>query len=95
MSQHQRSDIVQLYNNTVLEFRDFVRNMPCRLVVKEALKELGDDNWIFLVIDHTAVPVTLSDVQAPVPHAETDEAACPTCVPAFQLDDETRKRGRA
>ncbi len=100
-SQRQRSDIVQLYNNTVLAFREFVRTMPRRLFVKEALRELGGDDWIFLVIDHTAVPVTLADVQAPVPHAETDEASCPTCAAAFQsgdavqLDDETRKRGRA
>jgi len=100
-SQRQRSDIVQLYNNTVLAFREFVRTMPRGLFVKEALKELGGDDWIFLVIDHTAVPVTLADVQAPVPHAETDEAACPTCGAAFQsgdavqLGDETRKRGRA
>ena len=94
-SQSQRSDIVHLYNNTVLAFRDFVRNMPRGLFVKEALKELGIDNWIFLVIDHTAVPVTLTDVQAQVPYAETDEAACPTCGSAFQLSDETCKRGRA
>jgi hypothetical protein len=53
---------VQLYNNTVLTFREFVRTMPLRLFVKEALRELGGDDWIFLVIDHTAVPVTLADV---------------------------------
>jgi hypothetical protein len=94
-SQRQRSDIVQMYNNTVLAFRDFVRNMPRGLFANEALKALGGDDWIFLVIDHTAVPVTLADVQAPVPHAEADEAACPPCGAAFQLDDETRKRGRA
>jgi hypothetical protein len=69
--------------------------MPRGLFAKEALRELGGDDWIFLVIDHTAVPVTLADVQAPVPHVETDEAACPTCGAVFQLEDETRKRGRA
>lgn len=96
-SQRQRNDIVQLYNNTVIAFREFVRNIPGGLFEKEALAQLQKDDWIFLVVDHTAVPVTLADVQAPAPHPETDEGACPTCGATFQLGeagDEQRKRGR-
>jgi hypothetical protein len=84
-SQRQRSDIVQLYNNTVLAFREFIRRMPSGRLVQEALEHLAREDWLFLVVDHTAVPVTLADVQAPVPHAEDDEAACPTCGAAFPL----------
>ena len=100
-SQRQRSDIVQLYNNTVIAFREFVRRMPGGRFAQEALAQLQREDWIFLVVDHTAVPVTLADVQAPVPHAEYDEAACPTCGAAFPLGaaalspGDPRKRLRA
>ena len=100
-SQRQRSDIVQLYNNTVIAFREFVRRMPGGRFAQEALAQLQREDWIFLVVDHTAVPVTLADVQAPVPHAEDDEAACPTCGAAFPLGaaalspGDPRKRLRA
>ncbi|NBX17187.1 MAG: hypothetical protein EBR09_07470 [Proteobacteria bacterium] len=84
-SQRQRSDIVQLYNNTVLSFREFVRQMPSGRFEAEALERLDREDWIFLVVDHTAVPVTLADVQAPVPHAEDNETSCPTCGAAIAL----------
>lgn len=93
-SQRQRTDIVQLYNNTVIAFRDFVRQLPGGLFETEALTRLQKDDWIFLVIDHTAVPVTLADVQAPAPRPETDEDACPTCGATFPPSDEPHKRGR-
>lgn len=89
-SQRQRSDIVQLYNNTVLSFREFVRCMPRRRFAEEALDFLDREDWIFLVVDHTAVPVTLADVQAPVPHAEDDETSCPACGAAIALGASAR-----
>jgi hypothetical protein len=84
-SVRQRSDIVQLYNNTVLAFRDFVQRLPRKTLLEEAMKALSADTWIFLVIDHTAVPVTMADVQPPAPHGGAGDAhsECPTCGAAF------------
>lgn len=61
-SVRQRTDVVQNYNNTVLAFRDFVANAPRDTLVKEALELFESDDWIFLVIDHTAVPVSMQDI---------------------------------
>jgi hypothetical protein len=94
-SVRQRSDIVQLYNNTVLVFRDYIQRLPRRALYDEAMKRLKDDTWIFLVIDHTAVPVTMADVQPQVPHTDAHSDACPTCGAAFVAGTESAKRRRA
>ena len=88
-SVRQRSDIVQLFNNTVLAFREFIQRLPVGHLKQSILKQLDEEDWIFLVIDHTAVPVTMSDVQPPVPCAETDR--CPTCGIEFLTNSETKR----
>jgi hypothetical protein len=87
-SVRQRSDIVQLYNNTVLAFREFIERLPVRALSDMAVRKLNEDDWIFLVIDHTAVPVTMADVQPPVPCAEADSEQCPTCGAEFYMSSE-------
>ena len=93
-SVRQRSDIVQLYNNTVLAFREFVEGLPRRILRDAALKTLEDDTWIFLVVDHTAVPITMAEVTPAGPPANAVHEVCPTCGAEFVPRSEPSKRPR-
>ena len=82
-SRQQRSDVIQEYNNVVLEFRDWCDG---RDVVSKLLQELHDSDWIYRVIDHTAVPVTFGHLLAPAPHVNEDVSVnCPECRHAFTV----------
>ena len=82
-SRQQRSDVIQEYNNVVLEFREWCDG---RNVVPKLLQELQRSAWIFHVIDHTAVPVTFGHLQAPAPRVKEDEVVnCPECRHAFTV----------
>ena len=74
-SRQQRSDVMQEDSNVVLEFREWCSG---RNVVSQLQAEFDGPDWIYLVIDHTAVPVTFGHLHAPAPHVAEDVAVnCP------------------
>ena len=82
-SRQQRSDVMQEYSNVVLEFREWCSG---RNVVSQLLSELSGAEWIYMVIDHTAVPVTFGHLHAPAPHVAEDVAVnCPECRHVFKV----------
>ena len=87
-SKQQRSDVNQEYNNVVLEFRDWCSQ---RSIVPKLLRELQDEKtWVYLVIDHTAVPVTFGHMYAPAldPRSQVEAKVsvnCPECAHAFEV----------
>lgn len=65
-SQRQRSDVVQEFLDSAYMFQVWVSNLTSRDVDK-FVQMLARDDWIFHVIDHTAVPVTFSNIStAPI-----------------------------
>lgn len=90
-SQRQRSDVVQLYNNAVMSFREYIQQIPPRQILNQFLDILAQPNWIFYIIDHTAVPITLTDMRTPIPRLYSDTSEniveCPHCNVSFDLQD--------
>ena len=97
-SQRQRSDVVQLYNNAVISFREYIQLIPPGQILRQFLDILEQPNWIFYIIDHTAVPVSLTDMRTPIPrlHSDTSEnlVECPNCNVSFDLQDITQAHKR-
>jgi hypothetical protein len=97
-SQRQRSDVVQLYNNAVVSFREYIQLIPPGQILRQFLDILEQPNWIFYIIDHTAVPVSLTDMRTPIPrlHSDTSEnlVECPNCNVSFHLQDITHAHKR-
>ena len=60
------------------------------------LRELEQDKWIFLIIDHTALPITLSHLRTPpVRTQDAHVTTCPHChsmVPAVSLEHKRRRQ---
>jgi len=80
-SQRQRSDVVTELGAQVRAFLNFLESVTSKQM-KKLCDELDKDEWIFLVIDHTALPVTLTHMRTPpicVPDAP--QALCPHCSP--------------
>lgn len=89
-SNRQRSDVLQEYNNAVLSFRTWVLNIRTNLLFYELTSLLHSNAWIFYVVDHTSVPVTLSHIQTVQPKLDLLETVvCPHCNASFaqQADD--------
>jgi hypothetical protein len=78
----QRSDVIQEW---FYAKRDF--HVCCEThagSVRDRLFEvLEQKDWIFLVIDHTAVPLSLSMIKTPDLHIE-QALVCPNCQTQFQ-----------
>jgi hypothetical protein len=76
-SHRQRSDVIQEW---FYAKRDF--NMWCEsnaVTVRDKLiSDLDKNTWIFLVVDHTAVPLSLSLIKSPNVRIET-QLMCPNC----------------
>lgn len=90
-SQRQRSDVVQLYNNAVISFREYIQSIPQRQILTQFLNILKQPDWIFYIIDHTAVPVTLTNMRTPIPRLDSDASdnlvECPHCNVSFNLQN--------
>ena len=83
-SNRQRSDVLQEFNNAVFNFRMWVENI-CANVLFDELKAMLESNcWLFYVIDHTSVPVTLSHIKTVTPKLDLPETVlCPQCSTAY------------
>ena len=78
-SQRQRSDVVTELGAQLRVFLNYLDDLK-REDFQKLIDALDKDEWIFLVIDHTALPVTLTHMRTPpicVPDAETQ--SCPHC----------------
>ena len=87
-SHRQRSDVIQEFFYAKRDFQLWCDDNAAK--VRHGLLEvLKMPNWIFLVIDHTAVPLSLSMIKTPDVRIET-LAVCPNCQTPLQ----THKRRR-
>ena len=81
-----------------MSFRDYLQQIEPGQILKEFLNMLDERDWIFYIIDHTAVPITLTDMRTPIPrlHAESSEnlVECPHCNVSFNLQDITHAHKR-
>ena len=88
-SHRQRSDVIQEW---FYAKRDF--NMWCEthaVTVRDSLlRALKEKTWIFLVIDHTAVPLSLSVIKSPEVRIET-QITCPHCQTPFHSQKRRRE----
>ena len=87
-SQRQRSDVVQEYNDAVINFRQWCETLPSNMIFKKMKEAFVNDEWIFYVIDHTSVPITLSHLHTPTPRLEfLEPIKCPHCQSVFNCND--------
>jgi hypothetical protein len=92
-SQRQRSDVVQELSSQVRCFMNWLDYLsPTH--IQELLKLLDSDEWIFYVIDHTALPVTLSHIRSPPVRVQPPVAACPHCSASLEPTSPEHKRRR-
>jgi hypothetical protein len=93
-SLRQRSDVVTELNSQVRTFLNFLYELsPTHIDM--LLRELRQPEWIFLVIDHTALPITLAHLRTPpvrVPDADLRQAPCPHCHAPTALLEHKRRR---
>ena len=76
-SHRQRSDVIQEWYYAKRDFSRWCES-NARTVTEKLLQELKDQSWIFLVIDHTAVPLSLTELKTPDMNIET-YSVCPNC----------------
>ena len=82
-SQRQRADVVQEYCDNTHHFRKWL-SMLSNSAMDCLVQEFDDPKWIFLVIDHTDLPVTLSHLKTPPVNAEEPQPLmCPHCDLSF------------
>jgi len=83
-SQRQRSDVVSELGHQVRAFLNFL-DLMTEKDMKKLTEQFEKDEWIFLVIDHTALPVTLTHMRSP-----------PICVPdlsqTLRPNNESKRR---
>lgn len=78
-SQRQRADVVQEYCHAVEFFQRWLNSMS-KTTFDQMETALESDEWIFLIVDHTALPVTFSHLAIPPVNADdTRGALCPHC----------------
>jgi len=108
-SKTQRNDVQNELSNQVQWFEEFLyksvlsfssgssapsasKGQLCQLL----LSHLEKDEWIFLIIDHTALPITLSHLRTPpVRTQDAHVTTCPHChsmVPAVSLEHKRRRQ---
>ncbi len=82
-SMRQRSDVLQELNNVIINFRLWVQSVDMQPFFALLHKILLSDTWIFYVVDHTSVPVTLTHIKkANVP--QDSDVKCPECQAVFK-----------
>jgi hypothetical protein len=72
-SQRQRSDVVTELGAQVRSFLFWLDGVTEKQIL-QLLAELDKDEWVFYVIDHTALPVTLAHLRTPPVRVEGAEA---------------------
>lgn len=83
-SHRQRSDVLQEWCNCRRDFQIWCEQNA--LAVFEGLQQaLTQDDWIFLLIDHTAVPVSLAVIK-PVDVPIETHIECPNCHTQYQTN---------
>ena len=89
-SLRQRSDVLQEFNNVVINFRMWLETTNCDALFDQINAILSQESWIFYVIDHTSVPVTFSHIHKATVHQAhtlfphtTQHIKCPHCQHLF------------
>ena len=83
-SHRQRSDVLQEWCNCRRDFQIWCEQNA--LAVFEGLRQaLMEDDWIFLLINHTAVPVSLAVIK-PVDVPIETHIECPNCHTQYQTN---------
>lgn len=78
-SQRQRADVVQEYCHAVDFFQRWLGTLS-KTAFDGLEKQFDNDEWIFLIVDHTALPVTFSHMPMPPVNAEEmHRGLCPHC----------------
>ncbi len=78
-SQRQRADVVQEYCHAVDFFQRWLGTLS-KTAFEGLEKQFDHDEWIFLIVDHTALPVTFSHLPIPPVNAEEmHRGLCPHC----------------
>ena len=81
-SMRQRSDVSNELNTQVRSFLYFLDSLQPTHIA-QLLHELQKPEWIFYVIDHTAMPITLAHLRTPPVRVQDApggrQAACPHC----------------
>ena len=98
-SHRQRSDVIQEWFYAKRDFDIWCENNASK-VRKQLLHALKQDEWIFLVIDHTAVPVSLSVSKTPVVnnvslHTQNTNTVCPHCQMPWNLQPPQKRQREA
>ena len=90
-SHRQRSDVLQEYNNVVINFRMWLENTSLHSLFHQIRMLLDQPSWIFYVVDHTSVPVTLTHIHNATVHqahtllpSTTLHIRCPQCQHSFR-----------
>ena len=108
-SKTQRNDVQNELSNQVQWFEEFLYRSVSRFssgsstpsastghLCQMLLRELEQDKWIFLIIDNTALPITLSHLRTPpVRTQDAHVTTCPHChsmVPAVALEHKRRRQ---
>ena len=107
-SRTQRQDVQNELSNQLQWFEEFLYRSVSRFssgsstpsastghLCQMLLRELEQDKWIFLIIDHTALPITLSHLRTPpVRTQDAHVTTCPHChsmVSAVSLEHKRRR----
>jgi hypothetical protein len=92
-SHRQRSDVLQEWYYAVRDFRTWVDRQNAALT--EALQRIFEqEEWIFLVIDHTAVPLTLLPLRSPVIPFAQQSTMCQHCQATIDSNKRRRESGQ-
>ena len=83
-SHRQRSDVLQEWFYAVRDFTNWLETQQTNIL--SALNEIfSKPEWIFLIIDHTAVPLTLLPLRTPVPSLSRAPVVCSQCQQSLDL----------
>ena len=79
-SQRQRGDVLQEFNKSVLNFQIWLEMSDIHQLFESLYDILDSDTWIFYVIDHTSIPISLTDIHKPsINIANERPSKCPKC----------------
>jgi hypothetical protein len=91
-SHRQRSDVLQEWFYAVRDFQAWVESQSTDIAAK--LQGLfSEPEWIFLIIDHTAVPLTLLPIRSPTPTWIQDTTLCQHCQATVDSNKRRRESG--
>lgn len=88
-SHRQRSDVLQEWYYAVRDFRTWIDSQSRD--ISAALQRVFErEEWVFLVIDHTAVPLTLMPMRSPAIPVTGQASLCQNC--QATMDSHKRRR---